>query len=52
MIQRSESPTQRPTRLSDSVLDLPIEGVRLDARTVRELGADGPVLLVFLRHFG
>jgi len=38
--------------LPDSVLDLPIDGVRTDARTLRELTADGPVLLVFLRHFG
>jgi len=38
--------------LPDSVLDLPIDGVRTDARTLRELTAEGPVLLVFLRHFG
>ena len=38
--------------LPDSVLDLPIDGVRTDARTLRELTADGPVVLVFLRHFG
>jgi len=38
--------------LADSVLDLPIDGVRLDASTLRELTGDGPVLLVFLRHFG
>jgi hypothetical protein len=39
-------------RLPASVLDLPIDGVRLHAATLRELSADGPVLLVFLRHFG
>ena len=39
-------------QLADSVLDLPIDGVRLDASTLRELTGDGPVLLVFLRHFG
>jgi hypothetical protein len=38
--------------LSESVLDLPIDGVRTNARTLRELTANGPVLLVFLRHFG
>ncbi len=38
--------------LPDSVLDLPIDGVRTDAATVRELTSGGPVLLVFLRHFG
>ena len=38
--------------LADSVLDLPIDGVRLDASTLRELTGDGPVTLVFLRHFG
>jgi hypothetical protein len=38
--------------LPNSVLDLPIDGVRTEATTVRELTADGPVLLVFLRHFG
>ena len=43
---------QLPARLPDSVLDLPIDGVRLEAATVRDLAADGPVLLVFLRHFG
>jgi hypothetical protein len=39
-------------QLPDSVLDLPIDGVRLGASTLRELTADGPVTLVFLRHFG
>jgi hypothetical protein len=39
-------------KLSDDVLDLPITGVRLDGTTVREVAATGPVLLVFLRHFG
>ena len=38
--------------LPDSVLDLPIDGVRTDATTLRELTSSGPVLLVFLRHFG
>jgi hypothetical protein len=38
--------------LPASVLDLPIDGVRTDAHTLRDLTADGPVLLVFLRHFG
>ncbi len=41
-----------PAQLPDSVLDLPIDGVRLDAPNLRELTADGPVTLVFLRHFG
>jgi len=42
-----------PARLPDWVLDLRIDGVRLGAvSTLREVTADGPVLLVFLRHFG
>jgi len=44
---------QLPARLPSSVLDLPIDGVRLGAASkLRELTAEGPVLLVFLRHFG
>jgi hypothetical protein len=39
-------------RLPASVLDFRLDGVRLEAPTLRELCADGPVLLVFLRHFG
>ena len=39
-------------QLPNSVLDLPIDGVRLDASNLRELTANGPVMLVFLRHFG
>jgi hypothetical protein len=39
-------------KLADPVLDLPIHGVRLNASTLRELTAGGPVLLVFLRHLG
>jgi hypothetical protein len=38
--------------LSDDVLDRPITGVRLDGATLREITSAGPVLLVFLRHFG
>ena len=38
--------------LPESVLDLPIDGVGTEATTVRELSSSGPVLLVFLRHFG
>jgi hypothetical protein len=38
--------------LPDHVLDLPVSGVRLDATTLRQVGAGGPVLLVFLRHVG
>jgi len=38
--------------LADSVLELPIDGVRIGASTLRELTGGGPVLLVFLRHFG
>lgn len=38
--------------LSDDVLDQPITGVRLDGATLREITTAGPVLLVFLRHFG
>jgi hypothetical protein len=40
-------------RLPDSVLELPIAGVRLgDASTLGELTTNSPALLVFLRHFG
>ena len=39
-------------RLPPHILDRPLDGVRLDGDTLREVTARGPVLLVFLRHFG
>ena len=39
-------------RVPTHALDLPLDGVRLDGDTLREVTARGPVLLVFLRHFG
>jgi hypothetical protein len=39
-------------QLPPNLLDRPLDGVRLDADTLRDVTARGPVLLVFLRHFG
>jgi hypothetical protein len=39
-------------RIPSRFLDRSLEGVRLDAATLRDVTARGPVLLVFLRHFG
>jgi hypothetical protein len=39
-------------RLPPHILDQPLDGVRLEAATLRAVAANGPVLLVFLRHFG
>ncbi|MDZ4773494.1 MAG: hypothetical protein SGI72_10210 [Planctomycetota bacterium] len=38
--------------VSAAVLDLPIAGVRLSGRTLREELQGSVCLLVFLRHFG
>ncbi|MEO1056796.1 MAG: hypothetical protein AAFY28_07770 [Actinomycetota bacterium] len=41
------------TTVPSHVLDLPVTGVRLGrATTFGAVTADGPILLVFLRHFG
>jgi hypothetical protein len=40
-------------RITDPLLDRPIEGLRLSGRSLRDnLDSTGPTLLVFLRHFG
>jgi len=38
--------------LSRETLELPVRGRNLDDRTLGEVFAQGPLLLVFLRHFG
>jgi hypothetical protein len=39
-------------KLPSNILDRPLDGVRLDERSLRDVTARGPVLLAFLRHFG
>lgn len=43
---------QRTTSISDATLDMPIEGVNLRGKTLREELGTQPTLLVFVRHFG
>lgn len=43
----------RGVEIAEEILDLPIEGVRLEAATLGgELARYPETLLVFLRHFG
>jgi hypothetical protein len=39
-------------RIDHTVLDTPVEGVRLRPGCLRDQLGDKPTLLVFLRHFG
>lgn len=38
--------------LDPELLDRPLDVVGAEARTLRELGSAGPILLVLLRHTG
>lgn len=41
-----------PFALPGDLLDAPLDGHRVAGRTLRELAADRPILVVFLRHYG
>jgi hypothetical protein len=47
-----EPELRTPTALPDAVLDRPVEGLNLRARTLREELGAGATHVVFLRHFG